>query len=65
MIYLRRNNGQTYIVEESDAIDAGNILETVEGIDVLSPAKVALASLIQTWKAVMYLRMIAFLTVSM
>ena len=44
---LEASNGQTYIVEESDAIDAGNILETVEGIDVLSPAKVALASLIQ------------------
>ena len=44
---LEASNGQTYIVEENDAIEAGNILETVEGIDVLSPAKVALASLIQ------------------
>ena len=44
---LEASNGQTYIVEKSDAKDAGNILETVEGIDVLSPAKVALASLIQ------------------
>ena len=44
---LEASNGQTYIVEESDAKDAGNLLENTEGIDVLSPAKVALASLIQ------------------
>ena len=44
---LEASNGQTYIVEESDAKEAGNILESIEGIDVLSPAKVALASLIQ------------------
>ena len=44
---LEASNGQTYIVEESDAKDAGDLLENTEGIDVLSPAKVALASLIQ------------------
>ena len=44
---LEASNGQTYIVKECDAIEAGDILETVEEIDVLSPAKVALASLIQ------------------
>ena len=44
---LEASNGQTYIVEQDDAIEAGKILESVEGIDVLSPAKVALASLIQ------------------
>ncbi len=37
----------TYIVEKSDALDAGKIFEETEKIDVLSPAKVALASLIQ------------------
>ena len=44
---LEASNGQTYIVEECDAKEAGNLLESIEGIDVLSPAKVALASLIQ------------------
>ena len=44
---LEASSGQTYTVEEHDAIEAGKILENIEGIDVLSPAKVALASLIQ------------------
>ena len=44
---LDASNGETYIVEENDAREAGDILEKIEGIDVLSPAKVALASLIQ------------------
>ena len=44
---LEASSGQTYTVEEQDAIEAGKILENIEGIDVMSPAKVALASLIQ------------------
>ena len=44
---LDASSGQTYTVEEHDAIEAGKILENIEGIDVMSPAKVALASLIQ------------------
>ena len=44
---LEATDGETYAVEEDDAIKAGEILEEIEEIDVLSPAKVALASLIQ------------------
>ena len=44
---LEATDGETYAVEEDDAIKAGEILEGIEEIDVLSPAKVALASLIQ------------------
>jgi len=44
---LEASNGETYIVEKDDAIAAGKIFEDVEKIDVLSPAKVALSSLIQ------------------
>lgn len=44
---LEATDGETYAIEEDDAIKAGKILEEIEEIDVLSPAKVALASLIQ------------------
>ena len=44
---LNASNGETYIVGENEAGKAGDILEKIERIDVLSPAKVALASLIQ------------------
>jgi len=44
---LDASRGETYIVEESDAKNAGKIFEEIEGIDILSPAKVAIASLIQ------------------
>ncbi|MGB0201680.1 MAG: cysteate synthase [Candidatus Poseidoniaceae archaeon] len=44
---LEATDGETYAVEEDDAIKAGEILEEIEEIDVLTPAKVALASLIQ------------------
>ena len=44
---LEASDGVTYIVEEDEALDAGKIFEETEKIDVLSPAKVALASLIQ------------------
>ena len=43
---LKATDGETYIVEKNKAIAAGDILEETEGIDVLSPAKVALASII-------------------
>lgn len=44
---LKQSNGQTYIVEEKDAIAAKILFEEIEGIDILSPAAVALASLQQ------------------
>ena len=44
---LESSNGETYVVEREDAIAAGKILEENEGIDVLSPAKVTLSSIIQ------------------
>ncbi|HIG02814.1 MAG TPA: cysteate synthase [Candidatus Poseidoniales archaeon] len=44
---LKQSNGQTYIVEEKDAIAAKTLFEDIEGIDILSPAAVALASLQQ------------------
>ncbi len=44
---LEATDGETYAVEEDDAIKAGEILEEIEEIDVLTPAKVAFASLIQ------------------
>ncbi len=47
---LEATDGVTYIVEKSDALNAGQIFEETEKIDVLSPAKVALASLIQAKK---------------
>ena len=47
MIFLRLAMVRHTSSKESDAKEAGNLLESIEGIDVLSPAKVALASLIQ------------------
>lgn len=44
---LKQSNGQTYIVTEKEAVEAKNLFEEVEGIDILSPAAVALASLQQ------------------
>lgn len=44
---LNASNGETYIIGENEAGKAGDILEKIERIDVLSPAKVALASFIQ------------------
>ena len=43
---LDTSNGETYIVEENDAREAGDILEKIEG-PMFYHAKVALASLIQ------------------
>jgi cysteate synthase len=44
---LVESNGQTYIVSKEDAKKAKTIFESIEGIDIMSPAAVALASLMQ------------------
>ena len=44
---LKQSNGQTYVVEKEDAIAAKKLFEENEGIDILTPASVALASLQQ------------------
>jgi len=44
---LKSTNGETYVVERQDAIDAGKMFEETEGIDIMTPAEVALGSLIQ------------------
>ena len=41
------SNGQTYIVSKEDAQEAKEMFESIEGIDIMSPAAVALASVIQ------------------
>ena len=47
---LKSTNGETYVVEKQDAIDAGKLFEETEGIDIMTPAEVALGSLIQAIK---------------
>ena len=44
---LKSTKGETYVVERQDAIDAGKLFEQTEGIDIMTPAEVALGSLIQ------------------
>ena len=44
---LKESNGQTYIVSKEDAIKAKDLFESIEGIDIMTPAAVALSSLIQ------------------
>ena len=44
---LNASNGETYVVPRDDAISASKLFEEVEGIDIMSPAAVALGSLIQ------------------
>tara|TARA_B100000886_G_scaffold267391_1_gene191621 strand:+ start:46 stop:1287 length:1242 start_codon:yes stop_codon:yes gene_type:complete len=44
---LQATEGETYVIEKNKAIAAGIIFEEAENIDVLSPAKVALASIIE------------------
>ena len=44
---LVESNGQTYIVSKEDAEKAKSMFESSEGIDIMSPAAVALASLMQ------------------
>ena len=43
---LVASNGQTYIVSEQDAKSAKELFENIEGIDIMSPSAVALASVI-------------------
>ena len=47
---LKQSKGQTYAVEKSDAIAAKKLFEEIEGIDIMTPAAVALASLQQALK---------------
>ena len=44
---LKQSNGQTYLVEKEDAVRAKQMFEEIEGIDILSPAAVAFASMMQ------------------
>ena len=44
---LKSSNGQTYVVEREEAIAAKSLFESIEGIDIMTPGAVALASLQQ------------------
>ena len=44
---LKASNGQTYIVEKETAVAAKALFESIEGIDIMTPGAVALASLQQ------------------
>jgi cysteate synthase len=44
---LKGSNGQTYVVERDDAVAAKSLFESIEGIDIMTPGAVALASLQQ------------------
>lgn len=44
---LCESNGQTYVVTREEAISAKSLFENIEGIDIMTPSAVALASLIQ------------------
>jgi cysteate synthase len=44
---LKGSNGQTYIVEREAAIAMRELIETTEGIDIMTPGAVAAASLLQ------------------
>ena len=44
---LKASNGQTYIVEREVAKAAKTLFESIEGIDIMTPGAVALASLQQ------------------
>jgi len=44
---LKASNGQTYIVEKETAVAAKTLFESIEGIDIMTPGGVALASLQQ------------------
>lgn len=44
---LKASNGQTYVVEQPMAETAKELFETIEGIDIMTPGAVALASLQQ------------------
>ena len=44
---LKASNGQTYTVERAAAIAAREMIESTEGIDIMTPGAVAAASLLQ------------------
>ena len=44
---LKSSKGQTYVVEREDAMAAKTLFESIEGIDIMTPGAVALASLQQ------------------
>ena len=44
---LKASNGQTYIVERDDAMAARELIQSIEGIDIMTPGGVAAASLQQ------------------
>ena len=44
---LKASKGQTYIVERAAAAQARTMIETIEGIDIMTPGAVAAASLLQ------------------
>ena len=44
---LNASRGQTYIVEREAAIAARSMIESIEGIDIMTPGAVAAASLLQ------------------
>lgn len=48
---LKASNGQTYIVSRAEAIEAKALVESVEGIDIMTPGAVAAASLRQALKS--------------
>ena len=44
---LKASDGQTYVVERDDAVSAKTQFESIEGIDIMTPGAVAMASLQQ------------------
>ena len=44
---LKGSNGQTHIVERAAAVEAREMIESTEGIDIMTPGAVAAASLLQ------------------
>ena len=44
---LNGSNGQTYIVDRKAAVAAREMIESIEGIDIMTPGAVAAASLLQ------------------
>jgi cysteate synthase len=44
---LKASNGQTYVVSHAEATEAKALVESVEGIDIMTPGAIATASLMQ------------------
>ena len=47
---LKASKGQTHIVEREEAVAMRELIESVEGIDIMTPGAVAAASLVQAVK---------------